>query len=229
MKKLLTLLLLFSLVMGLFLPTATAMEGRFTDVSSEAWYYEGVSYVEEKGLMNGTTSEHFSPNTAVSRAMMVTVLWRLAGEPKLPEELGAWLYWDIPSGTYYELPAFWAKEQELMLGYSVPYDPNDAPGGLDVYLFRPDDALTREQLATLLYRYAKWQGMDVGAEAAPTDFSDEAAVSPWAAEAMQWCIAKGLIRGTSQNGSLLLNPKGYTTRAQLATILLRLAELQKKA
>lgn len=225
MKKCFNFLLILSMLAGLLLPTATAAEGQFADVSSEAWYYEGVSYVEEKGIMNGVSSAHFAPETTVSRAMMVTVLWRLAGEPGLPEESGDWLYQDIPSGAYYEIPAFWAKEQELMIGYSVAYDPEDAPGGLDVYLFRPNDTLTREQLATVLYRYAKWMGMDAAAEAAPMVFPDEAAVSPWAAEAMQWCIARGLIQGTKQNGELMLNPKGFTTRAQLATILLRFEKL----
>lgn len=229
MKKVISTLLIFVLVLSLFLIPVSGANHTFTDVDPESWYSEGVSYVWEKGLMVGVSSQHFAPEKSVTRAMMVTILWRLAGSPEIDyEDLmhqnEYWLLSDIPENAYYETAALWAKANGIMEGYAVPYDPQDPPTGLEVYEFRPENVLTREQLATVLYRYAKWAGSKLPEISTPdTPFPDNDSVSSWAQEAMTWCTSTGLIHGTTQNGITLLSPKSSTTRAQLATILMRFA------
>lgn len=229
MKKTISSLLIFVLVLSLFLIPVSGANHTFTDVDPESWYSEGVSYVWEKGLMQGVSSQQFAPHKPVTRAMMVTVLWRLAGSPmigyeELMQENQYWLLSDIPENAYYETAALWAKTNGIMEGYAVPYDPKDPPNGLQVYAFRPHRILTREQLATVLYRYAKWVGIATSETKTPnTTFPDNDTVSSWAQEAMTWCTSTGLIHGTTQNGITLLSPKNSTTRAQLATTLMRFA------
>lgn len=243
MKKTISSLLIFVLALSLFLIPVSGANHTFTDVDPESWYSEGVSYVWEKGLMQGVTSQQFAPHKPVTRAMMVTVLWRLAGSPEIDyEDLMCqneyWLLSDIPENAYYETAALWAKVTGIMEGYPVPYDPQDPPTGLEVYEFRPENVLTREQLATVLYRYAKWTGT-VSPEAATSSevlpfsetstplltFPDKDSVSSWAEEAMVWCVSVGLIQGSLQGGITLLTPKSSTTRAQLATIFMRFTSL----
>ncbi len=222
MKKFCCILFLFSLTLSLLPVPVSAINLNFTDVDPQAWYTHGISYVTETGIMKGVSSDRFSPAGAVTRAMMVTVLWRIAQEPVVNTEEEYWLYFDIPENAYYAAAADWAKVNHIMEGYLIPYNPEDPPTGYSCYNFRPDNALTREQLATAVYRYAKWNGIDVTVEKSSTDvFPDSASVSSWAKEAMDWCIASGLIQGTTQKGTTILNPKGTTTRAQLATILMR--------
>ena len=231
MKKAFSFLLIFVLALSLFLIPVSGVNHTFTDVTPDAWYSEGVSYVWEKGLMVGVSSQHFAPEKSVTRAMMVTILWRLAGSPEIDyEDLmyqnEYWLLSDIPENAYYETAALWAKANGIMEGYAVPYDPQDPPTGLEVYEFRPDGILTREQLATVLYRYANQAGMvPQGSPALDFAFPDKDSVSSWAEDAMDWCVSAGLIRGTTYHGTTLLYPKGSTTRAQLATILLRFENL----
>ena len=161
----------------------------FTDVPAGSWYEEAVNYVHEKGLMNGTSSNAFSPNASTTRGMIVTILARVEGVNT--------------NGTpWYAAGQKWAMDNGISDGTNMP------------------GVITREQLATILYRYAKQKGYDVSRSAALTAFSDADKVSGYAAEAMQWAVAEGLLQGS--NGKL--NPQGSATRAQVATILMRFME-----
>lgn len=161
----------------------------FTDVPAGSWYEEAVNYVHEKGLMNGTSSNAFSPNASTTRGMIVTILARVEGVNT--------------NGTpWYAAGQKWAMDNGISDGTNMP------------------GVITREQLATILYRYAKQKGYDVSKSTALTGFSDADKVSGYAAEAMQWAVAEGLLQGS--NGKL--NPQGSATRAQVATILMRFME-----
>lgn len=161
----------------------------FTDVSANNWFYDGVKYAYENGLMNGTSSNAFSPNANTTRGMIVTILARVEGVNT--------------NGTpWYAAGQKWAMDNSISDGTNMP------------------GVITREQLATILYRYAKQKGYDVSKSAALTAFSDADKVSGYAAEAMQWAVAEGLLQGS--NGKL--NPQGSATRAQVATILMRFME-----
>lgn len=161
----------------------------FTDVPAGSWYEEAVNYVHEKGLMNGTSSNAFSPNANTTRGMIVTILARVEGVNT--------------NGTpWYAAGQKWAMDNGISDGTNMP------------------GVITREQLATILYRYAKQKGYDVSKSAALTAFSDADKVNGYAAEAMQWAVAEGLLQGS--NGKL--NPQGSATRAQVATILMRFME-----
>lgn len=226
MKKAISALLLFSLTLSLFLIPVSGASPAFTDVDPQSWYSEGVSYVWERGLMVGVSSQHFAPDQSVTRAMIVTILWRLAQEPIVNTEEEFWLYRDIPADAYYASAADWAKVNEIMVGYPIGYNPADPPNGFSLYNFRPEEALARQQLATVLYRYAKLLGINTSSTSdSLRSFPDGNDVSPWAEEAMQWCVDVGLLRGTTRNGVTLLDPKGTTTRGQLATVLMRFTVL----
>lgn len=161
----------------------------FTDVPAGSWYEEAVNYVHEKGLMNGTSSNAFSPNANTTRGMIVTILARVEGVNT--------------NGTpWYAAGQKWAMDNGISDGTNMP------------------GVITREQLATILYRYAKQKGYDVSKSAALTGFSDADKVSGYAAEAMQWAVAEGLLQGSNSK----LNPQGSATRAQVATILMRFME-----
>lgn len=186
-------------------PAAEQKPGKapeFTDVKSDDWFYEDVAYVWANGLMNGTGEKTFDPYGGTSRAMVVTVLWRLAGEP---EPQGKCVFTDVEPGAYYEIAVAWAMEQRIVTGVS-----SDA--------FAPNDAITREQLAAILYRYAReLEGRDVTAAGDLTRYSDADQVSPYAKTALQWACGIGLIQGA--DGRLL--PGSGATRAQVAAILHR--------
>ena len=165
----------------------------FTDVSANNWFYDGVKYAYENGLMNGTSSNAFSPNANTTRGMIVTILARVEGVNT--------------NGTpWYAAGQKWAMDNGISDGTNMP------------------GVITREQLATILYRYAKQKGYDVSKSAALTAFSDADKVSGYAAEAMQWAVAEGLLQGS--NGKL--NPQGSATRAQVATILMRFMQKYEK-
>ena len=161
----------------------------FTDVPAGSWYADAVKYVSEKGLMNGTSKNGFSPNATTTRGMIVTILARVEGVNT--------------NGTpWYAAGQKWAMSNGISDGTNMVGE------------------VTREQLAAILYRYAKQKGYDVSKSAALTGFSDADKVSGYAAEAMQWAVAEGLLQGS--NGKL--NPQGSATRAQVATILMRFME-----
>ena len=205
-KRLLSLALALCLVCSLLPGTALAAgENPFTDVSASHWAHDDITYVYENDLMNGTDGSLFSPESTTTRAQVVTVLYRLAGHPGPA--------WENPGWAVRASPGFhdavtWAWE-------------NDITGGVSSTHFGAGNAVTREQLATFLYRYAQDQGYDTSARADLSGYSDAGLVSSYATEALSWANATGLITGTT---ATTLSPKGSATRAQVATILSRFCQ-----
>lgn len=173
----------------------------FTDVSTSDWFYDDVAFVYKNGLFSGTDSRSFSPNASMTRAMLVTVLYRLEGEPTVT---GRSSFTDVRSGAYYEKSVIWAAANGIVTG-------------TDSTSFSPDAKVTREQLAAILYRYAQHRKLDTDASAKLNSFTDADSVSAYASEALGWAVSEGLINGAS--GKLM--PKGDATRAQVAAILHR--------
>ena len=162
----------------------------FTDVVSGSWYYDGVKYACDNGLMNGTSANAFSPNADTTRSMIVTILARMEG---VNTSGGA---------TWYTAGREWAMENGISDGTNM------------------EGKITREQLAAMLYRYAKMKGYDVSASASLSGYTDASSVSGWAKEAMQWAVGSGLIQGSGN----ALAPQANASRAQIATILMRFAQ-----
>lgn len=205
-KRLLSLALALCLVCSLLPGTALAAgENPFTDVSASHWAHDDITYVYENDLMNGTDGSLFSPESTTTRAQVVTVLYRLAGQPAADWENP---FWDVPASAWFHDAVTWAWE-------------NDITGGVSSTHFGADNAVTREQLATFLYRYAQDQGYDTSARADLSGYSDAGLVSSYATEALSWANATGLITGTT---GTTLSPKGSATRAQVATILSRFCQ-----
>lgn len=173
----------------------------FTDVSTSDWFYDDVAFVYKNGLFSGTDSRSFSPNASMTRAMLVTVLYRLEGEPTVT---GRSSFTDVRSGAYYEKSVIWAAANGIVTG-------------TDSTSFSPDAKVTREQLAAILYRYAQYRKLDTDASAKLNSFTDADSVSAYASEALGWAVSEGLINGAS--GKLM--PKGDATRAQVAAIIHR--------
>lgn len=173
----------------------------FIDVSASDWFYEAAGYVYARGMMRGLTENTFAPYAATDRAMIVTILHRLEGSPAaLPAA-----FTDVAEGQYYAVPVAWASSAGIVEGYE------DAT-------FRPADPITREQLAAILYRYARYKGLDVSVKGDLGRFPDASSVSLYAADAMSWAVGTGLIAGL--DGAL--QPRGEAGRAQVAVILQRL-------
>ena len=175
----------------------------FTDVHEGDWFYEEVLYAYENGLMNGVGDNRFAPNSATTRGMLVTILYRLEGEPVVTGEAG----FDDVGDTWYTDAVIWAAA-------------NDIVNGIGDNQFGPENTLTREQLVTMLYRYAQNKGYDVTASADLSGYPDAGQIQSWAQEAMTWAVAEGIVEGMDGN----LNPAGSATRAQIATILMRFCE-----
>lgn len=206
-KRLLSLALALCLVCSLLPGTALAAAGPnpFWDIPASHWAHDEVTYVYENDLMNGTSSTHFSPDARTTRAQVVTVLYRLAGQPAADWENP---FWDVPASAWFHDAVTWAWE-------------NDITGGVSSTHFGAGNAVTREQLATFLYRYAQDQGYDTSARADLSGYSDAGLVSSYATEALSWANATGLITGTT---ATTLSPQGSATRAQVATILSRFCQ-----
>jgi hypothetical protein len=173
----------------------------FTDVNDDDWFYDVVRYVYEQGLMTGTSDTEFSPNLTTTRGMIVSILNRLEAGP-IAESAG---FTDVADGDWYVDAVNWAASEGIVAGY-------------EDNTFRPNDPITREQLAAMLMNYAAWKGEDVSARAELSGYNDVASVSSWAAETVQWAVAEGLISGMPGN---LMEPQGSATRAQVAAILER--------
>lgn len=171
----------------------------FIDVAQGAWYEEAVLWCYDNGLMRGTGQNTFSPDAPTNRAMIVSILWRLENTPSAPESTFA----DVPVDQYYAKAVAWAAA-------------NDIVGGYDSQHFGPDDPVTREQFAAILYRYAAYKGFDVTAQASLEKFTDADDCSAYAKDALSWAVAKGILSGT-ETQSLL--PRSSATRAQVAIIL----------
>ena len=176
----------------------------FSDVNDNDWFFDVVRYVYEQGLMTGTSDREFSPNLTTTRGMIVSILNRLEGSP-IAESAG---FTDVADGDWYADAVNWAASEGIVAGY-------------EDNTFRPNDPITREQLAAMLMNYAAWKGEDVSARADLSGYNDAASVSSWAAETVQWAVADGLISGMPGN---LLEPQGSATRAQVAAILERFLE-----
>ncbi len=175
----------------------------FTDVGND-WYKESVLFAYNNDLMNGMGENKFQPETTCTRAMLVTILYRNAGEP---DAIAASPFTDLKQ-NWYKNPINWAFEKEIV-------------NGMTATTFAPDETVTREQIATILYRYAG----NAGSGKSLASFPDGDKVSDWAKEAMEWAYASGLINGNSINGTVLLDPQGAATRAQIATILMRYVKM----
>lgn len=182
----------------------------FQDLSQTAWYHAGVDYVLERGLMIGVSDSKFCPNVSMSRAMLVTVLYRLAGEPEIPNFENP--FRDVKAGAWYADAVSWAAANGIVYGVSEDR-------------FAPNGTLTREQMATLFYRYAQFQEYDTTAGADLTAFPDGSSVSRWAGEAMEWAVGTGLINGVKNGDEVFLRARGSSTRAQVAVILMRFESL----
>lgn len=180
----------------------------FTDVVADTWYYGAAAYAYNNGLFAGMTPTTFAPNATMTRAMLVSVLWRLAGAPapKAPNT-----FVDVPDGAWYTDAVTWAAE-------------NGVVSGIGGSRFDPSGFVTREQTAEILYNYAHSKGYDVSARADLTAFPDAASVSGWAEEALSWANAAGLINGTVRDGQTILDPQGSASRAQVAMILMNYVE-----
>lgn len=177
----------------------------FADVSGSDWFYNDVRYVYEKGIMDGTGIDRFSPNAPLTRAMIVTILYRMAGSPSVS---GSSDFTDVAAGKWFAKALAWAAANGIVNGYGSG-------------LFGPNDPVTREQLAAILYRYAVYGGMTaVTLEENLGSFADTAQLSAYAIQAMNWAVGQGLINGSGSN----LVPKAQATRAQVAAIIHRYLE-----
>lgn len=173
----------------------------FADVPSGSWYYDDVAYVYDTGLMTGLTATAFGPNLSTTRGMIVTILWRMENEPA--PSMAARLL--MRRGSYYEQAIAWASENGIVTGF-------------DASTFAPDRAITREQLAAILFRFAAYRGMDaVTLRENLSSFQDQAAISAYAVSALNWAVGEGLMQGTGDK----LEPTGNATRAQVAAMLRR--------
>ncbi len=176
---------------------------KYTDLDPSLWYHIGVDYVLNRGMMIGVSNSKFAPSTNVTRAMLVTVLWRAEGKPAA----GNTTFTDLEDGQYYVDAVKWASANGVVNGYSDT-------------TFAPNAAITREQFAAIMYRYAKAKGYDVsvGENTNILSYTDYSKISEYAIEAMQYTLGSGLIKGRTET---TLNPKDNTTRAEMATILYR--------
>ena len=181
--------------------------GAFGDLTAAAWYHDGVHYCLENGLMRGVSGGKFLPDGSATRAQLVTILWRLEGSL---ETTGAVRFNDVAGGAWYTEAVRWAAGCGVVKGY-------------DNGCFGPNDAVTREQMAAILYRYAQHKGYDVsaGKDTNILSFNDAFAVSEYAIPAMQWACGSGMVRGIAQKGGMFLVPGDTTTRAQAATLIMR--------
>ena len=178
----------------------------FTDVKTGDWFYEAVQYVYDKGMMTGVSADRFAPASTTTRGMIVTILYRLENEPAVS---GGSAFTDVESGAWYANAVAWAAA-------------NDIVNGTSATTFAPNSPITREQMATMLYRFAQYKGMDaVTLQENLTGYPDGGQVSDYAIPAMNWAVGQGLIAGM-ENGTLV--PQGSATRAQVATILMRFCE-----
>ena len=181
----------------------TPVSDIFTDVAPDAWYIDAVQYAYDNGLMTGTSATTFEPNTATTRGMIVSILHRLEDSPVVNDLM---TFDDVADGEWYAEAVRWAASENIVAGF-------------EDNTFGPNDPITREQLAAILYNYAQRKGMDVSARTSLDAYNDQP--SEWANDVMEWAVAEGLISGTS---ATTLDPQGTATRAQVAAILQRFLE-----
>lgn len=188
---------------------ANCPSARFTDLPAVgSWAHEGIDFAVTHDLFRGTSETTFEPETAMNRAMLVTVLWRLAVQPTSSTTVP---FTDINAKGYYRDALAWAYEHDIVRGTSAT-------------TFEPDADVTREQLTAILFRYAGQRGHDVSGRADLASFSDAGSVKAYAKDAMAWAVSAKLIKGTDNGAGVVLDPEGNATRAQVATLLMRFAE-----
>lgn len=176
----------------------------FFDVSQSDWFYSQVGYVYEKGLFSGVDGGHFSPSTSMDRAMLMSVLYRLAGSPA---QTGETPFSDVPEGTWYTQAVGWGCAQGITSGTGNG-------------TFSPTGGVTREQTVVMLYNYAsKYLNKDVSAEADLSGYQDLSQVSQWARPAMGWAVQQGIVSGAANGGKLSLEPGRGASRAEMAVML----------
>lgn len=185
-------------------PGTTTVADIFNDVVPGAWYTDAVQYAYDNGLMTGTSATTFEPNTTTTRGMIVSMLHRLEGSPAV----GIADFSDVASGDWYADPVAWAASEGIVGGYGDG-------------TFGPNDPITREQMASILYRYADYKGLDVSARASLDAYSDADSVSPWASDVMSWAVSEGIISGMTED---TLAPQDTATRAQVAAMFQRFLE-----
>lgn len=189
----------------------------FTDVQESDWFYDAVVYCCENGMMNGITADSFLPKAPMTRAMLVTVLWRVIGSPEA-EDAG---FADVPQDAWYYTAVNWASNNSIV-------------NGVGDNVFAPDSPISREQAAAILYRWSLLgeSGVHLPADLGDPDalfaeFADSDAISPWALQSVQWALANGIITGVpGKNDTDLpyILPEDGTSRAQFCTILMRLLQ-----
>ena len=198
-KRFGALLLALILTLSLSVTAYAAVEDTgFSDVAADAWYADAVTYVRDNGLMSGTSDTTFTPGGTMTRGMLVTTLYRMAGSPSLENEDLGYPFADVPGDAWYADGVYWARLAGVVGGYSEDQ-------------FGPDDPVTREQIAAILWRYAGSPAAESG-----TDFADEGSISAYAAQAVDWARTNGIVNGVEGNRFL---PQSSATRAQVATIL----------
>ena len=174
--------------------------GIYNDVSQDSWYYSAVKAMGERGYMNGLNSTEFGPNANMTRAMFVTILYRMENSPAVNSPAS---FEDVQSGQWYTDAVSWASANELVTGY-------------DAKTFGTADSITREQMAALLSRYAAWKGQNVSSDRQLDAFTDRDSISSYAVNAVKWCVEQGLLRGMTDTS---FGPQGTATRAQVAVLL----------
>ncbi|HWQ76829.1 MAG TPA: DUF4127 family protein, partial [Syntrophomonas sp.] len=200
---------------GLFVDTLTMdaeqAYGLFTDADKSAWYFDYVIYVYEKGMMRGVSSNTFEPGTPMTRAMLVNTLYRMAGTP---EAASAAILTDVSAESWYKPAVDWALANKIVSGY--------ADG-----TFGPDDPITREQLAVLLWRYMNYAGLEIkhGGYSGIAAYEDAYAIAEVMRNGFDWACSNGIITGTTNNGTTLLMPNASATRAEVAAVLKRFVDM----
>ena len=185
--------------------TTETTELNFTDVKESDWFFKGVEYVVDKGIMSGVSENEFAPSGKLTRAMLVQMLYNMESRPACDAENA---FMDVPVGQWYTDAVIWANDAKIV-------------SGMGEGLFAPNMEITREQMVAMLYNYAKYKGYDVTASADLSAFADTASVSAWAQPAMQWAVAEGYISGM---GDSQLAPQGTATRAEIASVIMRFME-----
>ena len=192
-------------VTATFVETEAPVAEPFIDVAEGDWFYDAVVYAYQNELMDGVGGNRFAPNSETTRAQLVTILYRLEGQPAVSGDLP---FTDVESGTWYTDAVLWAAQNGIV-------------NGVTDTTFAPGDNLTRQQLVTILYRYAEAKGYDVSASADLSGYPDADQVQDYAQPAMAWAVAENIIQGM-EDGTL--KPAGNASRAQIATILMRFCE-----
>lgn len=186
-------------------PENTETTIQFTDVNENDWYYDAVKYVYVNGLMSGVSDTTFAPNANTTRGMIVTVLYRMENQPNVTIDNS---FKDVKSTDYYGNAIYWAKQNNIVSGYNST-------------TFAPNDNITREQIAAILYRYAAYKGYSVDKTSDLSNFNDTSNISNYALTPIKWAVSSGLISGM---GDSTISPLGNASRAQIATILMRFIE-----